>query len=96
MSGATKRFLGRRRGAEVLSDLHGAGRRARWTEAPRRTRTSEPARDRSRSRAGHQRGRSPAHYKVICISLYNEDLERLDGMVDELKTRGSRKRTAAR
>jgi hypothetical protein len=30
----------------------------------------------------------PAHYKVICISLYNEDLSRLDGMVEELKRRG--------
>ncbi len=30
----------------------------------------------------------PAHYKVICISLYTEDLERLDGMVDALKRRG--------
>lgn len=30
----------------------------------------------------------PAHYKVICISLYNEDLRRLDAMVDELKERG--------
>ncbi len=30
----------------------------------------------------------PAHYKVICISMYNEDLTHLDGMVDELKRRG--------
>ena len=30
----------------------------------------------------------PEHYKVICISLYNEDLERLDGAVRELKRRG--------
>jgi hypothetical protein len=30
----------------------------------------------------------PAHYKVICISLYTQDLERLDGLVDELKSRG--------
>jgi hypothetical protein len=30
----------------------------------------------------------PAHYKVICISLYNGDLERLDGLVGELKARG--------
>jgi hypothetical protein len=30
----------------------------------------------------------PSHYKVICISLYNEDLQRLDAMVDELKERG--------
>jgi hypothetical protein len=30
----------------------------------------------------------PTHYKVICISMYTEDLERLDGMVDALKARG--------
>src|SRR5258708_18362454 len=30
----------------------------------------------------------PAHYKVICISLYTKDLERLDALVDELKLRG--------
>jgi hypothetical protein len=30
----------------------------------------------------------PAHYKVICISLYNHDLERLDGLVAQLKARG--------
>ncbi len=30
----------------------------------------------------------PAHYKVICISLYTQDLERLDARVDELKARG--------
>ena len=30
----------------------------------------------------------PTHYKVICISMYTRDLERLDELVDELKTRG--------
>ena len=30
----------------------------------------------------------PAHYKVICISLYTSDLDRLDALVDELKARG--------
>ncbi len=30
----------------------------------------------------------PAHYKVICISLYVEDLSRLDQMVLTLKRRG--------
>jgi hypothetical protein len=30
----------------------------------------------------------PTHYKVICISMYTKDLERLDELVDELKTRG--------
>lgn len=33
----------------------------------------------------------PTHYKVICISLYNEDIERLDGLVRELKRRGHSK-----
>jgi hypothetical protein len=36
-----------------------------------------------------RRGKSrPAHYKVICISLYTKDLERLDALVEELKARG--------
>jgi hypothetical protein len=30
----------------------------------------------------------PLHYKVICISLYTKDLDRLDALVDELKSRG--------
>jgi hypothetical protein len=33
----------------------------------------------------------PAHYKVICISIYTQDLDRLDGMVDQLKSRGMTK-----
>ena len=30
----------------------------------------------------------PSHYKVICISLYTEDLDQLDAMVNALKARG--------
>src|SRR6185312_5194609 len=30
----------------------------------------------------------PTHYKVICISMYTKDLERLDELVEELKGRG--------
>jgi hypothetical protein len=33
----------------------------------------------------------PLHYKVICISLYTKDLERLDALVNELKARGMTK-----
>lgn len=33
----------------------------------------------------------PTHYKVICISMYTKDLERLDELVDELKNRGMTK-----
>ncbi|QQR91744.1 MAG: hypothetical protein IPJ88_08590 [Myxococcales bacterium] len=31
------------------------------------------------------------HYDIICISLYKEDLQKLDEKVDELKTQGHRK-----
>lgn len=30
----------------------------------------------------------PTHYKVVCISLYNEDISRLEALVAELKRRG--------
>ena len=30
----------------------------------------------------------PAHYKVICISMYTTDLTELDQMVDALKAKG--------
>jgi hypothetical protein len=33
----------------------------------------------------------PTHYKVICISMYTKDLERLDALVDALKGRGMTK-----
>lgn len=41
-------------------------------------------------RSTHDRSRAarPEHYKVICISLYNDDLANLDRMVEELKARG--------
>ncbi len=49
-----------------------------YTPAP------EPEPQRKATRASEK----PAHYKVICISLYTGDLERLDEMVDELKSMG--------
>jgi hypothetical protein len=33
----------------------------------------------------------PAHYKIVCISLYNDDIERLEKMVETLKRRGHTK-----
>ncbi|MFO7181532.1 MAG: hypothetical protein DIU78_022710 [Pseudomonadota bacterium] len=39
-------------------------------------------------RASARPAEKPQHYKVICISLYTEDLARLDEMVDTLKARG--------
>lgn len=37
------------------------------------------------------KGDKPAHYKVICISMYTKDLKRLDDMVDTLKAKGMTK-----
>ena len=33
----------------------------------------------------------PTHYKVVSISLYTEDIEKLEAMVEELKRRGHTK-----
>jgi hypothetical protein len=33
----------------------------------------------------------PTHYKVVCISLYTEDIENLETLVAELKRRGHTK-----
>jgi hypothetical protein len=38
--------------------------------------------------AGQKRDGKPSHYKVICISMYTNDLRRLDTMVETLKARG--------
>jgi len=38
-----------------------------------------------------KRDEKPLHYKVICISMYTDDLKRLDTMVEALKARGMTK-----
>jgi len=35
-----------------------------------------------------EKPKKPTHYKVICISMYTDALAKLDGMVQELKSRG--------
>lgn len=56
-----------------------------------------PERRGKRAKEGEREGREPVakerptHYKVVCISLYNEDIERLDALVKELKRRGHSK-----
>ncbi len=47
--------------------------------------TANPAKARAKALSEADK---PQHYKVICISMYKDDLARLDGMVDELKARG--------
>jgi hypothetical protein len=50
--------------------------------------SAPPDSSRGRSKSGKPPAPKPDHYKVICISLYNTDLEQLDGMVEKLKARG--------
>lgn len=38
-----------------------------------------------------KKGEKPAHYKVICISMYTKDLDNLDTMVESLKAKGMTK-----
>lgn len=42
----------------------------------------------SRPRQARSSAPKPQHYRVICISMYTEDLSRLDTMVEKLKSRG--------
>jgi hypothetical protein len=41
--------------------------------------------------AGAPKKEKPTHYKVVCISLYTEDIARLSELVAELKRRGHTK-----
>jgi hypothetical protein len=50
--------------------------------------TPRPAPRRPHAVTTAARAPKPQHYKIVSISLYNEDIERLDRMVAELKGRG--------
>ncbi len=39
-------------------------------------------------RAGAAVKQKPTHYKIVCISLYTRDIEHLESLVAELKSRG--------
>ncbi len=52
----------------------------------RRSVNKSPGRQSSGSSA--EKKQKPSHYKVICISLYNKDIEKLESTVAELKRRG--------
>lgn len=43
---------------------------------------------RPQPKRSRRRAPEPQHYKVLSISLYNEDIERMDELVKELKKRG--------
>jgi hypothetical protein len=51
----------------------------------RRTGEEAPARAPTKRKANKPK---PTHYKVVCISLYTQDIENLEATVAELKRRG--------
>lgn len=44
-----------------------------------------------RSRRAPRRKRKPGHYRIVSISLYNEDIEQIDELVRQLKEMGHTK-----
>lgn len=50
-----------------------------------------PRNSRRRQRLKKRRGRRPSHYKLVCISLYNHDIQKLEQHVQILKQRGHTK-----
>lgn len=80
------------KGASKLRDVLDAGE-VRDVLEETFYRPSEPAPKPKRA-GGRRKTRKkakPDHYEVICISLYREDLQRLDAKVAELKKSGHRK-----
>jgi hypothetical protein len=47
-----------------------------------------PESTRAPKSSSREKAARPTHYKVICISMYTKDLDRLDELVEELKGRG--------
>jgi hypothetical protein len=45
----------------------------------------------SETRIRKENAEKPTHYKVICISMYTKDLDRLDELVSKLKEGGNTK-----
>ena len=52
---------------------------------------AQPAPESRKLDAKPDKKEKPTHYKIVCISLYTEDIEQLDTLVAELKRRGHTK-----
>jgi hypothetical protein len=57
----------------------------------RSDRAPAPPSSRGAKRAAAEAKPKPTHYKIVCISLYTEDIERLEALVADLKKRGHTK-----
>lgn len=77
---ASENFVSLLEGDEVETIL----RRSFYGGEPAKTAPTRPKKARPKAP-------KPEHYEVICISMYKEDLARLDEKVAELKASGHRK-----
>ena len=77
-------------GEELITKSLFGGRAAPVTEHLR-ARTTDAKQETKAEKTGRllkEKAAKPQHYKNVSISLYMEDIERLNSMVDELKSRG--------
>ncbi len=73
-------------GDEVQGVLSGAFYQPSPVDPPSQSRIKRNDAD-TEGRADKEKAK-PTHYKVICISMYTKDLDRLDELVEQLKGRG--------
>lgn len=78
-------FYGRTQAAPVakIHDAETVPSKLPSTKASPSTLTTTTKRAKAKSK--------PTHYKVVCISLYTQDIQNLESMVAELKRRGHTK-----
>ena len=69
---------------EALGEVDEVLRETFYRPSPKRLAAKKPPKKKAKAA-------KPDHYKVICISMYLEDLERLDEKVTRLKEEGHRK-----
>lgn len=55
------------------------------------SRVPGPSREEPPASPLQSKRQKPSHYKIVCISLYTEDIQRLNTIVAELKRRGHTK-----
>ncbi len=69
----------------LREEFYGRGERRRRRDTPVVGVVPLPAAE------GTQAKPKPTHYKIVCISLYTEDIQHLEELVAELKKRGHTK-----
>lgn len=75
-------------GADPLNDADDALTSTFFGGAAKEAEAQPPRKTRRRRKRASSGKASASHYKIVSISLYNEDIERIDDLVAEWKQRG--------